>query len=77
MNQVKDETDSKKSEFEEDIVHFFCEVCWPDPEKAEVALCGTSLIGHDFAPDAPDESACAMCVEVNFKPCFKCGTVAY
>lgn len=73
VNQVQDKTDSKKASFEDDICHLYCTDCWPDPANVGVALCGTDLSGHEYKPNAPLESVCAMCAEILEEPCFKCG----
>lgn len=75
MNQVETRPTEnvRASDKEPDICHYFCEICWPDYEKAEIALCGADLTDEKYTPNSKPEDGCAMCVEMLLRPCFRCG----
>lgn len=64
-----DEVQSSSSSYVDDICHYYCDC------SEDIAMCGESLKGHAYMPDAED--ICPMCealLEAE-TPCPRCGEV--
>ncbi|MBZ6258828.1 hypothetical protein KVH22_25265 [Streptomyces olivaceus] len=51
----------------DDLVHVAC-VCDPD-----TALCGTDVTGQNWQADDDEDATCVVCVDLEYKPCKRCG----
>lgn len=55
----------------EDVIHLFCENC-----NDKIAVCGFDAGDWDFIDMYDDsEPYCPLCMELEDKPCFRCGEI--
>ncbi len=68
--------EQEQRELPNDTCHLFCETCYPNEAGRVIALCGHDCTDEPYTPNAPEETECVMCVEIDKAQgtyCPKCG----
>lgn len=58
---------------DDDLHHYYCEVCYPEGENAIFALCGKNIAEEPEVLLSDDDLVCVVCDELADLRCERCG----